>query len=128
MVVVRTVDVAVVLVAAVLVGIPAPAGAVATFHVDNQGACDDATPDSSATPYCTIQAAVDDAVSGDAIEVAAGTYTGSGVNVVDLFAGAESLTIHGAGEGTTIVDGQSTRGGIRLYGPATYVIEDLTIA
>src|SRR3989338_6627588 len=47
----------------------------ATLFVDNTVACSDATVDSSITPYCTIQAAVNAASSGDTINIVMGTYT-----------------------------------------------------
>ena len=66
-----------------------------------------ATPASAATltvcatgcDHTTIQAAVTSAVAGDTINVGAGTYDEFGI-IID-----KPLTIQGAGEGTTIVDG-----------------------
>ena len=48
-----------------------------TFYVDNaaSASCSDSTSDSSTTPYCTIQAAVDAATSpGDTVIVSSGKY------------------------------------------------------
>lgn len=77
--------------------VPASAIAGTTLYVDiNDAGCNDIT----GAPYCSIQAAINAAITGDTIEVAAGTY-------------AEALTvnkgvdINGAGEGVTIVDGSA---------------------
>jgi Ca2+-binding RTX toxin-like protein len=81
-----------------MVGVRNAAAAPATLHVDNTVTCDDSTSDSSVTPYCHIQAAVDDASAGDTIEVAAGTY-GEDVTV------NKTLTLSGAGSSSTTVSG-----------------------
>ena len=51
---------------------PSMAQAAATLFVDNGGTCSNTT----GTPFCTIPAAVAQAVAGDTVDVAAGTYTG----------------------------------------------------
>ena len=103
---------------------PRPAGAVTTFIVNNGVACDDTTTDSTVTPYCTIQAAVDNAFPGDVVEVRAGIYTGSGASPVVTI--NKDLTIDGAGEGVTIIDGQDFRRGVSVGG-FTVGITDLTV-
>jgi len=56
--------------------------------------------------YLTIQEAVDAAATnGDTIDVAAGTY-----NVTQVKIASKSLTLHGAGAATTIIDGGKTPG------------------
>jgi len=99
-----------------------------TWYVDNTGACDDGTVDSSVTPYCTIQAAVDDASSGDTIDIGPGTYT-SGLSAVVYIgqSATKNLTLQGAGEGTTILDGQDGRIGIRVESASTVFVSDLTV-
>ena len=97
-----------------------------TFFVDNAVACDDETVDSTATPYCTIQAAVSDAAGGDIVQVAAGVYTDA-VNprVVDV--DGKNLTIEGAGQDATFIDGENARSGVTTRNGATLVMSDLTI-
>ena len=80
--------------------------------------------------YCNAAQALLAAVSGDTIQFAAGTHSLSDFNyIVDtqIIGGAKDLTIIGAGPGATTLDGGGTKGGIRLQGPATYQISDLTI-
>jgi hypothetical protein len=60
-----------------------------------------------ATPYATIQDAIDASVAGDTIEVGAGTYA---ENLVINGGGAKEITINGVGSGSddasnTIIDG-----------------------
>ena len=61
----------------VSVPIAAHANSTSTFYVNNaaSASCSDSTTDSSTTPYCTIQAAVDAATSpGDTVTVSSGVY------------------------------------------------------
>jgi hypothetical protein len=91
-----------------------------TYYVapggNDGGACN-----SAAAPCGTIQAAVNKSASGDTIQIAAGTYTfsvdqcGSGVNAVVCIA-EKSLTLIGAGAGTTIIDGGGARRGVAVLG------------
>ena len=71
----------------------------ATLNVDqNDAGCDDV----AGTPYCTIQAAVTAAASGDTINIASGLYS---ENVV---ATSKGLTLVGEDVETTIIDGGNT--------------------
>jgi parallel beta-helix repeat protein len=76
--------------------IPGPARQVAPGGVDS-GDC-------TVAPCETIQYAVDQAVDGDTVDVAAGIYDEPQV-IVD-----KPLTLQGAGAGQTIVDGSSASG------------------
>jgi len=69
--------------------------------------------------YATIQLAVDNASDGDTIVIAAGTYPG-GITIT-----GKSLTLHGAGAGQTIIDGQGTQRGILSHEKLTLL--DLTV-
>jgi PASTA domain/Right handed beta helix region len=71
-----------------------------------------------AQPCATINGAIGKASSGDTINVATGTYTGSGYEVVLI---GKSVTLAGGWNadftsrtGLSTVDGQSARGGIRV--------------
>ena len=98
-----------------------PVVAGATLLVDDEVTCDDSD---GAPFYCTIQAAVDDAVSSTTIHVNAGTYDGCGVYVVEVV--DKDLTIDGAGQGLTIIDGLDTCGGMRVT-DAVVTVSDLTV-
>ena len=100
---VRTQRVAITLAAIALAGsatMPTIAQADATsstFYVDNatSASCSDSTTDSSTTPYCTIQAAVDAATSpGDTVIVSSGTY--APFTVTSSGTAAAPITIEGA--------------------------------
>ena len=66
--------------------------------------------------FNTIQAAIGAAVSGDTINVAAGTYT----EVLNL--GGKTLTIEGAGVGTTVIDASALTGyAIQGFGDSSAV-------
>jgi predicted outer membrane repeat protein len=65
-------------------------------------------------PYTTIQAAVDDAQPGDVIKIAAGTYTGSGTEVV--YIDVEDLELVGYED--VYIDGEGARRCVRVVGPA----------
>ncbi|MDQ6802230.1 MAG: right-handed parallel beta-helix repeat-containing protein, partial [Acidobacteriota bacterium] len=73
----------------------------ATLNVTNAAGCSDTT----GRPYCTINAAIVAAASGDTIQIAAGTYAGN------ITAFSKSLTFIGAG---------STTSGTVITKPVTY--------
>ncbi len=92
---------------------------------------------SQASP-CGLPAALSAAGDGDAIYLAAGTYTGAGQAVITL---AHSVSIYGGWDGApagaparspeaypSTVDGQGQRRGIFIAGPVTVTLEGLTIA
>jgi parallel beta-helix repeat protein len=71
----------------------------ATLVVDeNDAGCDD----TAGTPYCTIQAAVDDALQGDTIEVRNGDYD------EEVTINVNALTIIGEDRQDTAIDGDDT--------------------
>ena len=75
-----------------------PVSAQPPWYVD-----DDCTAPGTGTladPFCKIQDAIDAAGAGDTIIVAPGTYNEHDITI------NKSLTIQGAGEGSTFVDGQ----------------------
>jgi hypothetical protein len=78
------------------------ARAADTFYVDDD-TCPAIGTGTSGDPYCAMQDAVNAAVDGDLIEVAAGTYYENLTLPTSV-----QLTINGAGRATTIVDGGSS--------------------
>ncbi|MFQ6099686.1 MAG: right-handed parallel beta-helix repeat-containing protein [Anaerolineae bacterium] len=82
-------------------------------------------------PCATVQQAVDQALAGDTVKVAQGTYTGSGANVVSI---TESLTLQGGYTTTnwlesdpvarpTILDGEGSRRVVHITGPVTVTLD-----
>ena len=69
----------------------------------------------------TIQSAVDAAVPGDVIDIAAGTYDG------DLDISTEDLTFRGAGADVTIVEGLGFAAFIFREAANTAVVSDVTL-
>jgi hypothetical protein len=91
-------------------GVP-PTAYAATLTVDvNDVTCNDTT----GTPYCTIQAAIDDAAPGDIITIAAGTY------VEDIMIDKANLTLIGANDGND--PNRDPRGAETVVVPATTLI------
>src|SRR5688572_12481460 len=71
--------------------------AITARYVDATGGTDDSDCSDSGDPCLTLTYAISQALSGDAIEVAEGTYTEAGIMV------NQDLTITGAGMATTII-------------------------
>ena len=88
-------------------GFTLPATA-ATIYVNASAANCSTADGSAAKPFCTIQAGVTAAASGDTVQVAAGTYSGD-VNVAN-----KSLQILGADPHTTTV--QAANMGFNMTG------------
>lgn len=82
--------------------------------------------------YTLIQAAVDAAVSGDTVLVAAGTYDSlfypPGADTARCVVYMKTgVTLLGAGQGQTVIDAQNQGRGIHCFGVATGRIEALTV-
>lgn len=82
-------------------------------------------------PCLTINGAIGKAVSGDTINVAIGTYTGSGTEVVLI---NKSITLSGGWDitfttqnGTSIIDGQESRRGITVTIDTVVVLDSFTV-
>ena len=69
----------------------------------------------------TLQAAHDAASAGDVLVLADGTYTGTGINVLEI---TKSITIRAANSRQAIIHGQDDRRGIKAdTGGTTIVLE-----
>lgn len=96
-----------------------PVAAATTWYVDDDN-CPGPGSGSVGDPFCTIQAAVSAASSGDTIYVHAGTY-------FEHVTIDKSLTLQGEDRNTTIVDGSGS--GNVIYVTANYVtVSGLTAA
>ena len=91
----------------------------ATWYVATTGN-DSNTCSTTSAPCLTINGALGKAASGDAINVASGTYTGTGFYVVTI---TKSIRILGGWDaaftiqnGQSIIDGQASRSGIYING------------
>lgn len=73
--------------------------------------------------YSTIAAAITAASSGDTIEVAAGTYQETGLEI----ASSKTLTINGAGASSTIIDAAAAGRVFSILDGGTATITNLTI-
>ena len=71
----------------------------------------------------TLQAALDAASAGDILELADGTYTGSGTNVLEI---NKDITIRAQNSGQAILDGDNARRGIQVT-TGTVVLEGLGV-
>jgi len=87
----------------------------ATLDVDNTVACNDTT----GTPYCTIQAAVNAAIAGDTINVATGTYAES--VLID-----KTLILNGVGA-KPIITGVSVNYIVKVDGTSDVVIDNVEV-
>lgn len=83
--------------------------------------------------YSTIQAAVNAAVAGDVIVIAAGTYTdpthpaGGGDPTLCCVVMKSNITLRGAGMGHTIIDAGAVARGIHFYQATGCKLYDMTI-
>jgi len=75
----------------------------------------------SASPCQTFSNAISQAIAGDTISAAAGTYDEVGLLV------GKNLTIVGAGQTTTIIDAQGGTGPILEFDSATVTVSNLTV-
>jgi hypothetical protein len=100
-------------------GRAAGAGASTTWYVA-PGGSDNNDCMSPSSPCQHIQTAIDRAASGDAINIAAGTYT----EAVSI---GTSLTIDGAGADSTIIDPNYQGPGLSVAPTATVTLSDVTI-
>ena len=99
------------------------ASASTTWIVDNTNpACSDTASGSgtAALPFCTLTKAAAKAVSGDTVQVVAGTYTGSSVSP------ASGVTFT-ANPGVTISGGASGAKGFSISGKSNVVVSGFTI-
>jgi parallel beta-helix repeat protein len=74
-----------------------------------------------ADPFCKIQDAIDAATDDDTIIIAAGTYNERDITI------NKSLTIQGAGEGSTFIDGQKLSRVFHINGSYTVDMSGMTI-
>ena len=111
----------------------AQADATASFHVNNSSSvtCSDSTTDSTATPYCTIQAAVDAATApGDTVIVSPGSYTAFTVTASGTATAPitiESSTGSGLQSGPWAVVRATTSSAVTLNGASDVAIRGLRI-
>lgn len=105
--------------------VPAPASGADTLEVCETGC-----------PYEKIQLAVDDAEPGDTVKIHAGVYDtsvpqDSGPSRDGVVVTTDEITIEGAGQGETVLDGDVTGERLDAYGIAVYAdgvtVQQLTV-
>lgn len=108
------------LITLLLLLLAAPFARAATYYVATTGS--DTNPGTQAQPFKMIQKGLNSAANGDTIQVASGTY------VELLLWENKSLTLQGAGEGLSIIDGGGAGRCVTVnYVPATARFEGFTI-
>jgi hypothetical protein len=118
--------------AVAILGSPSSAYAASSWYVATTGN-DAANCLSPGTPCATINGVLAKAgfVSGDTVRVAAGTYTGTGSEVVQIAKNATLLggwdSTFSAQTGTSTIDGAGTRRGVTIVGSITVVLDRFTI-
>jgi Concanavalin A-like lectin/glucanases superfamily len=104
------------------------AAAPSTLYVSTTGTNTSNNCMTSSNPCATVSHAVSEAASGDTIQVAAGTYQ----DIVAIASPLTNITIDGAGNASTTIDGLSTSAQIgsvfAIESGASATIENLTIA
>ncbi|HOI41203.1 MAG TPA: DUF11 domain-containing protein [Methanobacterium sp.] len=86
---------------------------------------DSNTGDSFDTAYLTIQKGLDNVSNAGTVHIEAGTYTGPGNTNLDVK--TAEVTISGAGQDQTIIDGQNTNQVLVVNPGEKVTIQDLTI-
>ena len=101
----------------------------AVLYVDNKSTahCSDSTTDSSSTPYCTIQAAVDAASAGDTVQVKAGDSFSAETDVTSSGTADAPITIEAVG-GYATVDAVNDQYGFYLDGAQYVNLSGFTVA
>jgi parallel beta-helix repeat protein len=105
----------------------ASASAATTYIVDNTNAsCSDTGLGTSTQPFCTIAAAAKKALSGDTVQVSAGTYPGTSVNPTNsgvTFTANPGVLISGGSRGFSISSKSNiTISGFTITGTSSYGI------
>ena len=103
------------------------ASAATTYAVDNTNpACSDTGSGTPAQPFCTIAAAAKTALSGDTVQVSAGTYPGTSVNPANsgvTFTASPGVLISGGSRGFSISSRSNiTISGFTITGTSSYGI------
>ena len=103
------------------------ASAATTYAVDNTNpSCSDTGPGTPAQPFCTIAAAAKKALSGDTVQVSAGTYPGTSVNPANsgvTFTASSGVLISGGSRGFSISSRSNiTISGFTITGTSSYGI------
>jgi parallel beta-helix repeat protein len=103
------------------------ASAATTYVVDNTNpSCSDTGSGTPAQPFCTIAAAAKKALSGDTVQVSAGTYAGTSVNPTNsgvTFTANPSVLISGGSRGFSISSKSNiTISGFTITGTSSYGI------
>ncbi len=103
------------------------ASAASTYVVDNTNpSCSDTGPGTAAQPFCTIAPAAKTALTGDTVQVSAGTYAGTSVSPANsgvTFTASPGVLISGGSRGFSISSKSNiTISGFTITGTSSYGI------
>ena len=108
-----------------IVSIGSVSAATGDKYVNGTGGSDTNDGNSWEHAYQTIQKGLDNVINGGIVNIASGNYTGTGNT--NLTVKTDNVTINGAGENKTIINGNGTNHALTVNSSQNVKIQNLTI-